>query len=115
MTGKTGKDGKVSLDKLRLGPSQLTVEKKAFAPIRKGMVVGWGSNPLGDFKLNAVGLQYSFVVTDFLSGQPMSKVEATYGEASALSDEKGEIVLVLDQNQAPDKDISVKLYLAASG
>ena len=95
-SGTTDVNGKVSLSKIKLGPAMLTIEKRGFAPINRSIIIGLGSNPLGDFKLTSTGSQYTFTVTDFLSGKPVSKVEASSNEASALSNDKGVIKLIID-------------------
>lgn len=95
--GITGSDGRARLSRVKLGPSELVIEKRAFAPVKKLQTVGWGSNPLGEFKLTPTGTQYAFTITDFLSGKPVENVEASTGEASALSDEEGKIRLTIDQ------------------
>jgi hypothetical protein len=77
----------------------LTVSKRAFAEVSKPVTLGWGSNPLGSTSLKPIGLQYSFVVTDWLSGKPVQKVEALSGESSAFSDEQGKIKLTVDKDQ----------------
>ncbi len=97
---QTDKQGKVSLQKLKLGRQELVIEKRAFAPVKKSLTVGWGSNPLGDIKLTPVGTQYVFEATDYLSGKPVGKVESISGEASAVSDDKGLIRLTLDKEES---------------
>ena len=52
---KTNKDGVVKLSGLELGAQQLTVRRAGFAPLSRTLVLGLGSNPLGDFTLKAVG------------------------------------------------------------
>ena len=98
-TGLTDTSGHVKLANIKLGPANLTVEKRAFAPIKQQVTIGWGSNPLGEFKLVPTGTQYAFAVTDYLSGKGIEGVEASSGEASALSDKDGKIKLTLDQPQ----------------
>ncbi len=90
-------DGKVRLSKIKLGPAQLMIHKNAFAPITKRITIGFGSNPLGDFTLVPTGSQYSFTAVDFLSGKPISKIEASSGTATALSDDNGLIKLTIDK------------------
>ncbi len=105
--GLTGSDGRVKLAKVKLGPSSLVIEKRAFAPITQPLTIGWGSNPVGPFKLTPTGTQYSFVLTDYLSGKGIEGVEATSGEANALSDRDGKIKLTLDQ-PADEFEVSFK-------
>ncbi len=103
----TDKDGKVNMQKLKLGSTTLKLEKRAFASVDKKITIGLGSNPLGDFSLTPTGNQYKFMVTDYLSGKPIEKVEATSGDASAFSDNKGEIKLTIDNKN--DENFKVSL------
>jgi len=95
-TSLTDADGKVRLEHLKLGPTQLSIQKRAFAVKTTPVTMGWGSNPLGNFGLQATGAQYVFMVKDFLSGKAIEKAEASSGESSALSDKNGKIVLTVD-------------------
>lgn len=97
----TDQDGQVRLSRVKLGASDLVVEKRAFAVNKKRITVGWGSNPLGEVRLTPTGSQYAFIVTDFLSGKPIAKIEAASGDASALSDKDGKIVLTVEESEAP--------------
>ncbi len=92
----TDADGRVKLDQLRLGSTELVVDKRAFAPITQQITIGWGSNPQHDTRLKPVGAQYVFNVTDFLSGKGIKKVEAISGDASAVADEKGQLKLTIE-------------------
>lgn len=107
VSAKTDESGRARLEKIKLGNSKLTIQKVAFASIEKNVTVGLGSNPLGDFPLTPTGSQYDFTVTDFLSGQPITKAEASSGEASAFSDEKGKIKLTVDKTD--EADFTVKI------
>mgnify|MGYP000126628452 CR=1 FL=1 len=107
-SGVTGDDGRVMISKLRMGEQQIMFERHAFAPMTKAHVFGWGSNPLGDFKLTPTGTQYSFVITDYISGKPLAKVEASSADASAFSDEKGAIKLATDRKDDSDFEVVVK-------
>lgn len=98
-------DGTVRLDGLLLGQTNLIIEKRAFAPVNRPLTVGWGSNPLGEFSLPPTGTQYRFIVTDFLSGKPVAKIEASSNEATAISNEKGEIRLTIDQQDDAPRDV----------
>lgn len=110
-TTQTDDVGVAHLENLKLGPTELRVEKRAFATETRSETVGWGSNPLADISLKPVGLQYTFTVTDALSGKPVGNAEATMGDATANADSKGEIKLTLDQNA----DHVAKLQIKAAG
>lgn len=108
VSGVSDVNGKVRLSRVRLGNNKLVIEKRGFATATKDVTLGWGSNPLGELGLTPTGSQYSFVVTDFLSGKPVSKVEASSNEASALSDEKGIIKLTVDGSEDAKITVSIK-------
>ena len=108
VTRQTDNNGKVKLNKLKLGSTNLIVEKRAFAEINQKITVGFGSNPLGEFKITPVGLQYTFIVKDFLSAKPIQKAEASSGESSAFSDKDGKIVLTVDDATKETLEVSIK-------
>lgn len=93
---KTNEQGEAVLTEVRLGSQDMVVTRIAFAELRQPVTVGWGSNPFGELALTATGSQYSFTVTDFLSGKPIEGAEAVSGQASAFADKDGLISLVLD-------------------
>ncbi|MGH7158027.1 MAG: hypothetical protein ACREGD_03050 [Candidatus Saccharimonadales bacterium] len=104
---QTDSDGKAMVEKIKLGPNTLKLERIAFASLEKQVVLGLGSNPLGTFELDAVGAQYTMVVRDLLSGQPIEGAEATSGTAAARSDAAGKIVLTLDKSDGSDAATTV--------
>lgn len=103
----TDQEGRAVFTDLKLGQTELVIEKRAFAAIQKQLIIGWGSNPLDDVQLRPTGSQYSFTVTDFLSGKPVAKVEAVSNEASALSNEKGEIKLTIDAADETEREVVI--------
>ncbi|MDZ7786359.1 MAG: hypothetical protein U5L95_04535 [Candidatus Saccharibacteria bacterium] len=104
---KTDIDGVANVGHIKLGKTDLLITKRAFSSIERPLTVGWGSNPLPDERLTPVGAQYEFLVTDYVSGEPVQGVEAVSGEeASALSNENGEIKLTLDM---PDEQFEVQI------
>ncbi|MGI9027981.1 MAG: hypothetical protein ACR2FM_04045 [Candidatus Saccharimonadales bacterium] len=108
-SGKTDNEGAIKLANLRLGPQTLAIKKAAFADVSQPVTLGWGSNPLGEFRLKAVGSQYNITVTDFISGKPVAKVAAKSGEADARANEKGEIVLTVPVSDVDQEAIEVQL------
>jgi hypothetical protein len=106
-TAQTDGEGQVRLEKLKLGRNELSIEKRAFAPVIRTVVVGWGSNPMGEMDLTPVGSQYTFKTTDFLSGKPIAKAEATSGEASAVSDDEGKLVLTVDVTDRDEIQVAI--------
>lgn len=108
---QTDAAGKAKLEKLRLGPTELVVEKRAFASVQRSETIGWGSNPLADVALKPTGNQYTFTVTDALSGKPLGNAEASYSDSNANADDKGVITLTLDKLS----DGQVKVLIKAAG
>lgn len=107
-TATTNNDGAVTFRKLKLGKTDVNIERAAFATTTKSYTLGWGSNPLGDVALTPVGLRYTLNAKDFLSDQPVQKAEATSGQFSAFANEQGEIVLTVDTKENKDINITVR-------
>ena len=96
-SAKTNQDGLVKLSGLALGTQSLTIRQSGFATISRTVTLGLGSNPLGEFSLDAVGMQFRFKLTDYLSGKPVKDAEISSGDSNARGDDKGQIVLTLGQ------------------
>ncbi|MEK9196323.1 MAG: hypothetical protein AAB914_03060, partial [Patescibacteria group bacterium] len=109
-SAKTDKEGKAHLNGVKLGSQKLVVKKPAFAQVSKVVVVGWGSNPLGEFKLNPVGSHYNFSLKDFLSARPIKgvEVETEDGQFTAISNEKGEASLVVEDTKQPEIKVKIR-------
>ncbi len=108
-TAKSDEDGNVQFTDLKLGSSELSITKIGYADNVRDIVLGWGSNPIGNQEIVATGEQFTFVLSDWLNGNKITKAEATAGENSAKADEEGKIVLTVGQ-----EDISeVEVYLEA--
>ncbi len=108
-TAKTDKEGWVQLKEVKLGTQELSIERIGFSEIKRSITIGFGSNPLGEEQLRAVGAQYTFMLQDFLSGKPVSGAEASSGEATARSDKNGEIILTVGQVEEEKMEVSVSV------
>jgi hypothetical protein len=102
----TNENGDATLEGLELGPTELRLEKVAFATVKRSITIGWGSNPMGEEKMDPTGAQFAFVVTDYLSGKPVVKAEAVSGQANAFSDKNGKLLLTLDK---PEDKIEITI------
>lgn len=111
-TVKTDQNGKATLANVKLGKTQLVLEKYAFAPINQQVTVGWGSNPYGSYNLTPVGTQYTIKVTDYISGLPLAKVQAAAGQADAQTDESGTLKLALEPGASTT---TITVTLSADG
>jgi len=103
----TNEDGQVLFTGLKLGKSDLAITKRGYAEDKRVVVLGWGSNPIGDQPLLATGEQFEFVLTDWKSGAIVSDAEATSGENSAKSDENGKIILTVGEENIANVEISI--------
>ncbi len=106
-SAKTDSEGKAKVTQVRLGPTQLKLLRSGFAAVTDDVTIGWGSNPLGNFQLKSVGMQYKLKVQDALTAQPIQGAEASAGEATAVSDKNGIIVLTIPGTGNNDVEISV--------
>jgi hypothetical protein len=108
-TGKSrsDKDGIVRFQKLQLGAQSLSISQPGFATISQAVTLGLGSNPLGDFTLNAVGTQYRFKLTDYLSGKTVKNAEITSGDSNARSDDTGQLVLTTEAGQTGQRPAKI--------
>lgn len=107
-TATTDLEGRAVVNNVKLGPSEMTISKRGFATLKKWHTFGWGSNPLGDLAITPTGSQYVIQVNDFVSGKPVENVEAASGDASALSNDKGEIKLTIDESNENDLEVTLK-------
>ncbi len=105
---KTNGDGVSSFRQVKLGSQKLIIDRVAFAQVEKNITLGWGSNPLPDVKLKAVGARYTFNLTDYLSQKPITNAEIISGDASAFADKSGQAVLTLDNPETDTITISIK-------
>ncbi len=97
---KTDENGYAKIEHVKLGNNLLQVQKRAFATISQKVVIGWGSNPLGKFQVQPTGSQYTFLLTDWLTGKTVTDASASGGGADAQADDKGKIVLTVDTSTA---------------
>ena len=103
----TDGDGKATVKRVKLGKTTLRIKKRAYAELSKVITIGWGSNPIGNFNLKAVGTQYSFVVKDLLSGLPIDYAEAGVGEAISTADKNGKVLIATDPSNVQNIVITV--------
>jgi hypothetical protein len=95
---RSDEDGTVTFENIKQGSTKIIVDKKGYAKYEKKVVFGWGSNPIGEQPIIATGAQYGFVLSDWLSKEPItSEVEATSGEDVATADEEGKVTLTVGE------------------
>lgn len=105
---KTDENGEVSFSERKLGSSELVIARRGYAETKETIVLGLGSNPLGDKSIVATGLQYSFVLRDWISDASITEASAISGEYTARADDTGTITLTLSEDADEDAEIVVK-------
>ncbi len=104
---KTDQNGTVYLKDLRLGKSNLKIHRRGYADLQEQIILGWGSNPLGQKSIRATGFQYSFELHDWISNAPITSADAISGDYSAQADPNGKIILTLDGQSPEDAEITI--------
>lgn len=106
---KSNEDGFVEFSQLKQGSSTLKIDKRGYATFEKEIVLGWGSNPIGEQSIVATGERYTFKLVDWLSDEKIIDGEARSGEDIAQANEEGVIVLTVGD------ELSDEVVLAAKG
>ncbi len=106
---KTNDNGVASFNGLKLGSSELSISKRGYADNNRKIILGWGSNPIGEQAITATGEQFTFILRDWLSGKPVLNGEATSGENSAKSDDKGKIILTVGEKSISNVKVLIKV------
>ncbi len=109
---ETDSEGIARLTDLPLGDTKLIIEKRAFSSVEKSITIGWGSNPIGEFPIKAIGAQYTFIIKDFLSGKPIEGAQASSGDGNAISDKDGKLIITLDTANLND-DAQVEILISS--
>ncbi len=108
---KTNDDGYAKLYGIKLGKQEVVLQKAGFATTKRSLSLGMRTVDLGDVSLKAVGTQYTFVLSDYFSGKPVSEVALSSGEATTSSDKTGKAVLTVQ----PSDDAKVSVTIEKSG
>jgi hypothetical protein len=106
-TASTDEEGEISFNRLKLGKSSLVISKRGYADIQQTIVLGWGSNPIGEQALIATGEQFTFVLRDWKSKEAITAAEATAGENSARADENGKIILTVGEKNIANVEVTI--------
>lgn len=107
----TDSNGKATVRHVRLGKQQLSVSKLAFAAVTKTVTVGLGTTRVPDVSLKAVGTQFTFQLTNYVTGKPVAGAEVSSGQATARSDTQGKAILTVQ----PTDSASLAVQVAATG
>jgi hypothetical protein len=106
-SGSTNEKGEILFNDLKLGKSNLLVSKRGYADTKEEVVLGLGSNPIGEKEMIATGEQFTFVLSDWKSGKPITDAEASSGENSANADDSGKIVLTIGEENISQVEVSL--------
>lgn len=88
--------------KVSVGSQKLTISKKYYASLSRGVLVGLRSKGTQTLQLQAIGRQVPLKVVNIISGLPISNVEISAAGTSAKTDKNGQVTIVLpaDKTQA---------------
>ena len=103
----TDDDGNVDFSGLKLGSTELSITKRGYAENIQNIILGWGSNPIGNQPLVATGEQFRFVLSDWQSNEPVLNGEATSGENSAIADDQGLIILTVGEEDIAEVEVTI--------
>lgn len=106
-SASTDAQGKATVQDVKLGDQSVVISKTAFAKVTEGLSVKSGSQTLPTVSLKAVGTQFSFVVTDYVSGKPVPGVEASYNSASAQGSKDGKVLLTIPPTSASKITVTI--------
>ncbi len=111
VSGQSSTNGTVSLSGVKLGTQTATITKSAFATATLQPNIKTGTTALGSVALKAVGTQFSFVFTDYVSGKTVTTAEVSSGQANAQSNKNGKAILTV----APSEKTSLTASVTAKG
>jgi hypothetical protein len=97
-TVTTDQNGLADIRSVHLGNQALTVSKSAFATTTEVVQVVRGGQSLSNVSLKAVGTQYGFSLTDYVSGKAVTSAEVSSGKATAEADKTGKALLTVQAN-----------------
>lgn len=111
--GKTNKDGKTTLKKLKFGTISYIVSKEAYNNSSKPITIRPGNNFVGPVKLHSDGIPFTVTVINKLSKEKINdfKISVDGSKISALSDGKGSATIKIP----PSKLGEVVLNIASDG
>lgn len=110
-SARTDHEGKATVGQVAVGQHQLSVKKKYYKDTSIDVTVPVLSQAnAGEVRLEATGRQVPVSVTNKISGKAIPKATVIAGDATAITDSKGEAVLVM-----PAEAATVKATLRAEG
>lgn len=89
LTTQTSTTGLATFDNVKLGTHLLTITKSAYDKHTVSVTVGLGDNQFDAIELDSIGTSFEFVITDWLTGDPLPEAEVTYDQNSAFVDDQG--------------------------
>lgn len=90
----TDQFGRAYFKRLPLGKKSVLIQKAGYGDKTVGVVNGFGSTE-NTYQLKVIGIKLDIDIKDWLSNRPLEGVTASFGEASAVSDQTGRAGLVI--------------------
>ena len=107
VSAKTNAEGTIKIRGVKMGNQTVTIAKPGFATITRPMQFEMRAVDLEEVELKAVGTQYTYRFTDYLSGKPIVNAALMSGEATAKSDKTGKAIITIPPGDAIDAKIRV--------
>lgn len=107
----TNSDGVAYFENVRLGKTTMVIFASGYDELKKDLIIGWGSNPLGNFSVQARGVERIITIVDYISGRPISGASVDSASSTYASDQNGKVSLrVMDPESSP-----LAIQVAANG
>lgn len=108
---QTNSDGRVIFEDSALGRQPLRIERQAFAEREIDVVLGVRANDLGEYWLYPTGVQYEFLLKDYVADTPVAGAEVVHDKVSALSSPDGVAVLTVDV-AIDEEEVAIEIIAA---
>ncbi len=108
---QTSIDGVATFSDVRLGSQTMTITKSAYDEYTTNVTISTGTNQIDRVALLPIGTQFAFTAQDWLSEQPLTDVEVSYQDSSAVANEDGELLLTIP----PTDDTEIDVTFTADG
>jgi len=103
----TDRSGQATVSGVRLGSQDFMVEKIAYSTHTDNISIKSGTNTLEPVSLVPVGVQFTFNLSNWLSGTALESVEVSTSENSVLSNADGVAVLTVPPQTTEEIEVQI--------
>jgi hypothetical protein len=102
-SAKTDGSGKVTFQKVKVGPVDITIEKNYYATAEQNYLVPIKGSARAEFKLEATGRQVPVKVSNKITSKGTKGIVVKAKDSEARTDESGQAIIVLSPNSQTEK------------